>query len=79
MTRLEEIFKLVDVPRLQEAVPPNGGRGLVKLNNQSPLRDAAERLSQATKTFAANNDGSTLGPLDAIIPGPQKYHGTAQP
>ncbi len=79
MTRLEEIFKLVDVRRLQEAVPPNGGRGLVKLNNQSPLADAAESLSQATKTFAANNDGSTLGPLDAIIPGPQKYHGTAQP
>ena len=79
MTRLEEIFKLVDLPRLQEVAPPNGGRGLVKLNNQSPLRDAAESLSQATKTFAANNDGSTLGPLDALIPGPEKYHGTAQP
>ena len=79
MTRLDEIFKLVDVRPLQEAVPPNGGRGLVKLNNQSALLDAAESLSQATETFAANYDGSNLGPLDAIIPGPQKYHGTAQP
>ena len=78
MTRLEEIFKLVDLPRLQEAIPPDEGLGLVKLNNQSALVDAAERLSQATKTFAANNDGSNLGPLDAIIPVPP-YQGTAQP
>ncbi len=84
MTQLEEIFKLVDLPRLQEAVPPDGGLGLVKLNNQKALLDAAERLSQATKAFAKNPDHGALGKvipvLDRVIPkNAAQYQGTAQP
>ncbi len=41
--------------------------------------DIPDKVAAAVKAFAENNDDSNLASIDALLPSPDKYKGTAQP
>jgi hypothetical protein len=50
----------------------------LKLNNERFLTAAADGVSKLLASITEKYDGSTMAGLDALIPGPDKFKGTAR-
>ena len=66
-----------NVPEIAKMVELGQSAGL-KLNNERPLTAAADGVSQQLIIITEKYDGSTMAGLDGMIPGPDKYKGTAR-
>ncbi|WP_245296998.1 MULTISPECIES: cytochrome c family protein [Rhodomicrobium] len=64
------------VPEIAEMVKFAYSAGL-KLNNERYLTAAADGVSKLLVSVTQKYDGSTLAGLDSLIPGPDKFKGTA--
>ncbi len=69
--RIQSVSAKVDDPILGEILTLVSGVKL-KLNNEQQLTDAANSIAELGFRFAAENDGSGLGDLDAYIPKTRK-------
>jgi len=65
-----------DVPEIAKMVEYAYSAGL-KLNNERFLTAAADGVSTLLVSITEKYDGSTLTGLDSLIPGPDKFKGTA--
>jgi hypothetical protein len=65
-----------DVPEIAKMVDFAYSAGL-KLNNERFLAAAADGVSKLNASIAEKYDGSTMSGLDSLIPGPDKFKGTA--
>jgi hypothetical protein len=65
------------VPEIAEMVKFSYSAGL-KLNNERRLTAAADGISKLLESITEKYDGSTMVGLDSLIPGPDKYKGTAR-
>lgn len=65
------------VPEIGKMVALGHSAGL-KLNNERSLTAAADGVSKLLSSVTENYDGSTMAGLDSMIPGPDKYKGTAR-
>jgi len=65
------------VPEIAEIVKLSYSAGL-KLNNERRLTAAADGISKLLESITDKYDGSTMAGLDGLIPGPDKYKGTAR-
>lgn len=63
-----------DVPEIAKLVEYAHSAGL-KLNNERHLASAADGVSKLLATISEKYDGTTLGKLDGLIPGPDKFKG----
>ena len=50
----------------------------MKLNNERRLTAAADGVSKLLESITEKYDGSTMAGLDSLIPGPDKFKGTAR-
>ncbi len=50
----------------------------LKLNNERLLTAAADGVSKQLASITEKYDGSTMAGLDSLIPGPDKFKGTAR-
>ncbi len=66
-----------NVPEIAKMVEFGHSAGL-KLNNERFLTAAADGLSKLIASVAEKYDGSTMAGLDSLIPGPDKFKGTAR-
>ena len=66
-----------DTPEIAKLAEFGHSAGL-KLNNEQPLTAAADGVSQLLTSIAEKYDGSTMAGLDGMIPGPDKFKGTAR-
>jgi hypothetical protein len=66
-----------NVPEIAKMVEYAYSAGL-KLNNERFLAAAADGVSKLVASVAEKYDGSTMAGLDSLIPGPDKYKGTAR-
>jgi len=73
--RLQAISKAATTPEIDSMLQVAGSVQL-KLDNAAELNGAADRISELARQFLANNDGSGLAALDAIMPKPDAYKGT---
>ena len=65
------------VPEIAEMVKFSYSAGL-KLNNERRLTAAADGVSKLLESITEKYDGSTMAGLDSMIPGPDKFKGTAR-
>lgn len=65
------------VPEIAEIVKLSHSAGL-KLNNKRRLTIAADGISKQLTLITKQYDGTTMTGLDSLIPGPDKYKGTAR-
>jgi hypothetical protein len=65
------------VPEIAKMVELAHSAGL-KLNNESHLTAASDGVSKLLVTITETYDGSTMAGLDNLIPGPDKFKGTAR-
>lgn len=65
------------VPEIAEIVKFSHAAGL-RLNNERQLTAAADGVSQQLVLITEKYDGSTMAGIDSLIPGPDKYKGTAR-
>jgi hypothetical protein len=65
-----------DVPEIAKMVEYAYSAGL-KLNNERFLVAAADGVAKLLATITEKYDGSTMAGLDSLIPGPDKFKGTA--
>jgi hypothetical protein len=65
-----------DVPEIAKMVEHAYSAGL-KLNNERFLTAAADGVSKLLASITEKYDGSTMAGLDSLIPGPDKFKGTA--
>jgi len=65
------------VPEIAEIVKLSHSAGL-KLNNGRHLTIAADGISKQLTLITEKYNGSTMAGLDSLIPGPDKYKGTAR-
>jgi len=66
-----------NVPEITKMVEFGHAAGL-KLNNDGSLTAAADGISKQLILITETYDGSTMAGLDSLIPGPEKYKGTAR-
>jgi hypothetical protein len=66
-----------NVPEIAKIVEYAYSAGL-KLNNEGFLTAAADGVSKVLASILEKYDGSTLAGLDSLIPGPDKFKGTAR-
>lgn len=66
-----------NVPEIAKIVELAHSAGL-KLNNERFLAAAADGVSKQLASISAKYDGSTMAGLDSLIPGPDKFKGTAR-
>ncbi|WP_334149443.1 cytochrome c family protein [Hyphomicrobium sp.] len=66
-----------NVPEITKMVEFGHSAGL-KLNNDGSLTAAADGVSKQLILITEKYDGSTMAGLDSLIPGPEKYKGTAR-
>lgn len=66
-----------DVPEIAKMIEFGHSAGL-KLNNEQSLTAAADGVSKLLASITEKYDGSTMAGLDSLIPGPDKYKGTAK-
>lgn len=66
-----------NVPEIAKMIEFGHAAGL-KLNNESHLTAAADGVSKQLILISKKYDGSTMAGLDGLIPGPEKYKGTAR-
>jgi hypothetical protein len=67
---------LPGVPEVAEIVKLSYSAGL-RLNNERRLTAAADGVSQQLILITEKYDGSAMAGIDSLIPGPEKYKGTA--
>ncbi len=65
------------VPEIAEIIKLSHSAGL-RLNNARRLTAAADGISQQLTLITEKYDGSTMAGLDALMPGQDKYKGTAR-
>lgn len=65
------------VPEIATIVEFSHSAGL-KLNNERLLTTAADGISKLLTSITEKYDGSTMAGLDNLIPGPEKFKGTAR-
>ncbi len=65
------------IPEIAKMVELGHSAGL-KLNNERLLTAAADGVSKQLVLITEKYDGSTMAGLDSLIPGPDKYKGTAR-
>jgi hypothetical protein len=68
---------LPNVPEIAKMVEFAYSAGL-KLNNERFLTTAADGVAKSLAGIIEKYDGSTMGGLDSLIPGPDKFKGTAR-
>ena len=68
---------LPNVPEIAKMVEFAYSAGL-KLNNERFLTTAADGVAKSLASILEKYDGSTMGGLDSLIPGPDKFKGTAR-
>ena len=66
-----------NVPEIAKMLEFGHSAGL-KLNNEGPLTAAADGVSKMLVSVSEKYDGSTMAGLDSLIPGPDKFKGTAR-
>ena len=66
-----------NVPEIAKMVEFGHSAGL-KLNNERLLTAAADGVSKLLASITQKYDGSTMAGLDSLIPGPDKFKGTAR-
>ena len=66
-----------DVPEIAKMVELAHSAGL-KLNNERALTAAADGVSKLLASITEKYEGGTMAGLDSLIPGPDKYKGTAR-
>jgi hypothetical protein len=66
-----------DVPEIAKIVEFGNSAGL-KLNNEPALAAAADGVSKLLASITGKYDGSTMAGIDSLIPGPDKFKGTAR-
>jgi hypothetical protein len=66
-----------NVPEIAKLIEYAYSAGL-KVNNESRLTAAADGVSKLLVSITEKYDGSTLTGLDSLIPGPDKFKGTAR-
>jgi hypothetical protein len=66
-----------DVPEIAKIVEFANSAGL-KLNNERALMAAADGVSKLLSRITEKYDGSTMAGVDSLIPGPDKFKGTAR-
>src|SRR5262249_42877423 len=66
-----------NVPEIAKMVEHAYSAGL-KLNNERFLTTAADGVSKLLTSITEKYDGSTMSGLDSLIPGPDKFKGTAR-
>lgn len=66
-----------NVPEIAKMVEFSHSAGL-KLNNERALTAAADGVSKQLSDITDKYDGSTMAGLDSLIPGPDKFKGTAR-
>jgi hypothetical protein len=66
-----------NVPEIAKMVEFGHSAGL-KLNNERFLAAAADGVSKLLASITEKYDGSTMAGLDSLIPGPDKFKGTAR-
>ena len=66
-----------NVPEIAKMVELAHSAGL-KLNNESTLATAADGVSKLIVAVTEKYDGSTMAGLDSLVPGPDKFKGTAR-
>ena len=66
-----------NVPEIAKMVEYAYSAGL-KLNNERFLTAAADGVSKLLASITEKYDGSTMAGLDSLIPGPDKFKGTAR-
>jgi hypothetical protein len=66
-----------NVPEIAKMVEYAYSAGL-KLNNERFLTAAADGVSKLLASITVKYDGSTMAGLDSLIPGPDKFKGTAK-
>jgi len=66
-----------NVPEIAKMVEHAYSAGL-KLNNERFLTAAADGVSKLLTSITEKYDGSTMSGLDSLIPGPDKFKGTAR-
>ncbi len=74
--RLNAISQALKLPETDEMMKSVRAVHL-RLNNDAELSGLADAIGNATKQFVTNYDGSTLGAIDSMIPGPDQYKGKA--
>ena len=66
-----------NVPEIGKMVELAHSAGL-QLNNERALTAAADGVSKQLESITERYDGNTMAGLDGLIPGPDKYKGTAR-
>jgi hypothetical protein len=66
-----------NIPDIAKMVELAHSAGL-KLNNERSLTAAADGVSKQLESITETYDGNTMAGLDSLIPGPDKYKGTAR-
>jgi Cytochrome c554 and c-prime len=66
-----------DVPEIPKMIELSHSAGL-KLNNERALTSAADGVAKLVESITEKYDGSTMAGLDSLIPGPDKFKGTAR-
>jgi hypothetical protein len=66
-----------NVPEIAKMVELGYSAGL-KLNNERSLTASADGVSKQLESITERYDGNTMAGLDGLIPGPDKYKGTAR-
>lgn len=65
------------VPEIANIVELSHSAGL-KLNNERALTAAADGISKLLEAISEKYDGTTMAGLDGLLPGPDKFKGTAR-
>ena len=74
--KLEEIAKSSDLPEVKKMLAAVHADDL-KVGNGAALDKTADELRGITSGLAKSQDGAKLASVDSLIPGPDKYKGTA--
>ncbi|MGH8094672.1 MAG: cytochrome c family protein [Chthoniobacterales bacterium] len=72
--RIEEIQKAAPTDEMAQIITTVSGVAL-KLNNQGPLTEAADKVAELGKKFSSTETGGKLAGLDPMIPSPAQYRG----
>jgi hypothetical protein len=74
--RLDEIAKASDLPEVKKMLATINAADL-KPNNADAINKMADAISEISSGLAKSQDGTKLASVDSLIPGPDKYKGTA--
>jgi hypothetical protein len=73
-TKLADVQKAAPTDEVAQILTIANGIAL-KLNNAAPLNEAADKIADLGKKFAANETGAKLAGLDPMLPKPDQYRG----